>query len=301
MQTDKIYKKSSSTNTEPNKPEKTSKVNHIEYTGCPRANKINNNPISDMGKVIAITDKAMEIASKDKAPIVSVTSNKTVNQILILGDDLSKNVVLKLKKKLCDSKYKISAIVKPGALLHQVIENMELLTKNFTINDYVIIVGGSNDIDSKTTPSFRTICKKLKLCTHTNVIFSSVPFFKNNYKNYLKNSHIYKYNVRLNEFLFKFNKCVEGQTRYMEINNNNTSKQIRGEILEGIINILNKPFQRNNLRFIKTSEVYSEKDKTQKDENVATIHVCCGDNTEESENGTDNFLYPRLSQMSLIQ
>ena len=64
-------------------------------------------------------------------------------------------------------------------------------------------------------PSFSFICNKLKLCTHTNMLFTSVPYITNSF---LKNKHIYKYNEKLNDFLIKFNNCTKGLVQYVEVN-----------------------------------------------------------------------------------
>lgn len=120
-------------------------------------------------------------------------------------------------RKLFDlSVYEILSVKKPGAILNQVMENIEIITKDFTLEDFVIISGGSNDIDLKKIPSFRFICNKLKLCTHTNILFTSVPYITNSFQ---KNKHTYKYNAKLNDFLIKFNNCTKGLVQYVEVNN----------------------------------------------------------------------------------
>ena len=45
---------------------------------------------------------------------------------------------------------------------------------------------------------------------------SSVPYITNSF---LKNKHIYKYNIKLNDFLIKFNNCTKGLVQYAEVNN----------------------------------------------------------------------------------
>ncbi|KAG5886532.1 hypothetical protein JTB14_002029 [Gonioctena quinquepunctata] len=208
----------------------------------------------------------------------------------------------------------ISALVKPGARLHNVLENIENLIKDFTLNDFIVIIAGSNYIDSRTTPSFSFICKKLRLCSSNNVIFSSVPFCKSN----VKNNQIYKYNSRLNDFLCKFNKCVEGQTSYLGINGKwMHRRRINETLIENVINIIKRPDQIKKLRFIKISDDdlqnmdavvttvidvccsdITEDTRNEKDEKN---FVCCSDKTEDTRNAEDenNILYPRLSQLIL--
>lgn len=146
------------------------------------------------------------------------TQERKKKQILLLTDDIGRNIERQLTRQLGNShEHEIVSIIKPGALLHQVIHCVENLTKNFTLQDYVVIIAGSNDINIHKTPSFRLICNKLKQCSHTNVLFTSVPYLV---KNHLNNRHIFKYNTKLNNFLSKFNTLVPGVTSYVEINKN---------------------------------------------------------------------------------
>lgn len=148
------------------------------------------------------------------------------------------------------SVYEIITFKKPGALLNQVMENVELITKHFNLEDYVIITGGSNDIDLKKIPSFRGICNKLKLCTHTNILFTSIPYSVSDLS---KNKYIFKYNAKLNDFLNKFNKCTEGRVHYVEINNPNTKPMDSKLVASNIKNILNTKCINKTLKFINTS------------------------------------------------
>lgn len=153
-------------------------------------------------------------------PHMSVLKNKNTNEskkknkILILADDMGVGI----NKALCKYKeldgYTKLSFVKPGAKLNEILANIEDLTKDFTIEDFVITMAGTNDIISGQTPSFRYICNKLKLCTHTNILFASVPY----QKTIRENKHIFKYNSNLNKFLWKFNKYTEGHVHYIEIN-----------------------------------------------------------------------------------
>ena len=72
------------------------------------------------------------------------------------------------------------------------IENIESLANNFTFRDNIIVVGGTNDIVNNKTPSFRYICDKVKLCSHSNVTFVFVPYYVE-----INNQHSYKVNTRM--------------------------------------------------------------------------------------------------------
>lgn len=179
------------------------------------------------------------------------------NQILLLVDDTGRNIVKQLRREFSNSyAYEILSVVKPGAMLHQVIECVEILTKDFTLQDYVVITAGSNDINCHKTPSFKLICNKLKQCSHTNVIFTSIPYLLNKQNN-LPNRHIFKYNNRLNNFLTKFNNLVPGHISYVEINSeiNNKTKQCTNAVAAQIKNVmLNKGAVVKKLIFVTLNE-----------------------------------------------
>ncbi|KAG5870194.1 hypothetical protein JTB14_023182 [Gonioctena quinquepunctata] len=280
VQTEKTHKKCSSTNTEAISILDTSAADQIDYTGCPETDDGNviTNRIQDVDKELK---NVYKYKAQNDLPTTGAKSEKNTNQILILSDDLGENVTPILRKRLSKSTFNISALVKPGARLHNVLENIEHLIKDFTLNDCVVIIDGSNDIDCRTTPSFSSICKKLRLCSNTNVIFSSIPFCKS----YVENNHIYKYNSCLNDFLCKFNKCVEGQTSYLEIKEKWIHRRrINETSIENVINIIKRPSQIKKLRFIKISD----DDLQNMDATVTTvIDVCCSDITEDTRNKND--------------
>ena len=95
-------------------------------------------------------------------------------------------------------------------------ENMDDLTKGFIHEDFVIVMDGSNDfLSQNSVPSFSKICSKLMQCTNANVLFTSVLYSTNAEKN----MRVLKYNKRLDDFLCRFNRLVEGRIEYIETNN----------------------------------------------------------------------------------
>lgn len=169
-------------------------------------------------------------------------------KILLLTDE--KNINWQIRQLLDLSVYEILSVKKPGALLNQVMENIEILTKDYSLDDFVIITGGFNDIDSKNTPSFRSICEKLKLCTRTNILFTSIPYTRD----FSINKHINKYNAKLNDFLTKFNKRTEGLVQYVEVNNKKSQYFNYKLVASSIKNILlNKNTLNKTITFINTN------------------------------------------------
>ena len=254
---------------------------------------------------------------------ISNNKNKTrKRRILLLTDDI--NITSQLRRHLDLNLFEMTVVRKPGACLYQVIENIESLANNFTFRDNIIVVGGTNDIVNNKTPSFRYICDKLKLCSHTNVTFVSVPYYK---KYSQKIKHTYKFNTRLYQFLEKFNSCSEGNIEYVEINNQHSYKVNTRMVVSNIVDsILATNRLPKTLTFIHTSDVVNNPPNdalVQESQNMVPASV--SSNAHESGNtgpalitlndtndsmilshndsidsqamSSSNFLYPRLSQM----
>lgn len=238
VQTNPLIKENVSTETE------SSKLNLNIHS------KRNKNSVDNIDPSIIVEG----INNNNRAEKINATMTKTAKlakkkRILLLSDD--KNINWQIRELLDLSVYEVLSVKKPGALLHQVMENIEIMTKNYSLDDFVIITGGFNDINLKNTPSFRSICKKLKMCTHTNILFTSIPYIIRDDSKYKHiNKHINKYNAKLNDFLTKFNKCTEGLTQYVEVNNKNyINYKLVASSIKNII--LNKNTLSKTLTFIK--------------------------------------------------
>lgn len=192
--------------------------------------------------------KATQPQSYAKNSTHESSTHRSKKQILLLTDQLG-SLTNKLLNKYTDlNSYSITSIVKPGAMLHQVIENIGPLTRHFTTQDFVIIIAGSNDIHIQKTPSFRFICNQLKQCSHTNILFASVPYSTNKSNIGCINKHIFKFNSKLNDFLFKFNKRSEGHISYVELNSKKFSKELMAHYLKNAV--CGAKYQIKNLKFI---------------------------------------------------
>lgn len=220
---------------------------------------------------------------------------ETKKQILLLTDDA--NITWKVRKLLDLSKYAVTTVRKPGARLNQVMENIDALSKNFTLQDYIIILGGRNDIDKNNTPSFRLICNKLKLCSHTNILFASIPYCKNATQ---KNKHIFKFNCKLNDFLCKFNSYTQGHVKYIEINNDGTVNPKTTRVVSHIIEaILSNKNSHKNLIFINTVDHIDDAIRIQEE---TALNQSKSDVIEiiEIQDKSSSFLYPQLSEISFL-
>lgn len=132
------------------------------------------------------------------------------NNILILSDQHGKKLNLQLRDRL---DFQIKSIIKPNGLFKHIIENIQTEVKDFTMDDFVIILGGSNDIYyNKIDPSFRCIVDIIQRYTNTNIIYLSIPITN---KVYAKN--ILKFNIKLEETIKELNHTY-GNVTYLEFN-----------------------------------------------------------------------------------
>ena len=270
-------------------------------------------------KNYSIKEKEQDVTQHTNMTIgnnVISANNKSKHKIILLTDDLGHGLNLKLRRKLPN--HQITSFIKPGAHLSSVMENIENIAKLLTIKDTIIIMAGKNDLDSNKFPIFKFICENLKKCSHTNIIFSSVPFTNNK----SRNARIYKYNSRLHDFIVKLNSVTEGNMMFYEINSQGS--KIKSEIItKNLINlIVNNSFISKTLLFINVNDVIPDKQVTSNcDSDSSEVHVVnisqlnsvnidtpltsitediIKEKPTPTSASTSNFLYPRLSQTTLL-
>lgn len=101
-----------------------------------------------------------------------------VNNILLLGDSYGRHIADFLRENL-SLNTTVTSIIKPNAKLEDIVCNVKALTTNFTSNDWVLIVGGSNDFPMRTSSRadllemYRYVCES---CKNTKVLFCGVPY-----------------------------------------------------------------------------------------------------------------------------
>lgn len=243
IQTDKTLQKNQSTSTNINMmQEEISGVENRKETTLNLNLKYNESQPAYMLQKNGRLPKSSNLVKED-------WPSKKINKVILLSDELGKGIRPKLYSLVKDS-IKMISIVKPCADIRNVIENIEFLAKDFRRNDYIIIMAGKNDFSKKQLPSFRYINEKLKSCSSTNIIFSSVPYTKSR----ILNQRIYKYNSTLNLYIQKLNKVIEGNIIYYEINNENyvINKDIISKDFSNLIN--NQQPSQKSLIFIKRHE-----------------------------------------------
>lgn len=193
-----------------------------------------------------------------------VPNNTSKKRLLILCDQNGYNLGNHLNNKL--SNYSIETIVKPYASLDHIIENINILTQTFTKNDRVLIYAGFQSLidGNDRCVLLKKIYSKLRYCSHTNLIFLSVPYLKYESE---KNVLIYNLNYYLNDCLLTLDRYAEGLFTFIDINKNNypIKKSDIAKLIKYNIDMGKK--QNQNLTFITPNDAYNNNDKVVNDTN----------------------------------
>ncbi|KAG5883081.1 hypothetical protein JTB14_031192 [Gonioctena quinquepunctata] len=210
-----------------------------------------------------VTDYPAETKKKEATKIVGAISKASPDvkisefnptpKIFILCDELGYGLGKSISKFI-GNEFSIETLIKPGAYFVDVIEDIINLSTNFGLNDYIIVLAGSNDFHAKKIPLFREINSKAKCSSHTNIIFSSVP-----YGNHVElNDFIYKFNLKLNDYSHKLNHYAEGDISFFDLNNVKGSMISRKEIVKKFLNIILRKKQVKNFKFVSVENVITD-------------------------------------------
>lgn len=99
-----------------------------------------------------------------------------------------------------DDRYDVRVFFKPNAKFRDVTGDIENVTKSLTNRDYVICIGGSNDVEETKPMDTDALEKSIKCCTHTNLILTTV-LFRFDEMRYL-NDRIYKLNNKIRDLAY---------------------------------------------------------------------------------------------------
>ncbi|XP_026687231.1 uncharacterized protein LOC113471941 [Diaphorina citri] len=129
-------------------------------------------------------------------------------RLLICGDSMTRNFGPILKSLLPD--YSVECLTFPGASLSFAIKDLGQLTKNFTKNDIIFILAGSNDVPLLTLQQIEKEFQYLRnRSQETNIIISSIPFkfhkTKHNSNIFATNQSLLSLSVKYNFFYFECN------------------------------------------------------------------------------------------------
>ncbi|KAJ8729513.1 hypothetical protein PYW08_001094 [Mythimna loreyi] len=206
------------------------KATNMKYSG-----RTNHNVVAE--------ENTQDLTSDNKQKYETRISNKPkTSNILILSDNQGKGIVeglLKKENKFIMKKYVISGIRKPGAKTEEVLLDCDKLTKNFSKNDSVIIMTGSND--SNPVKFIAEMSAAIKILKNCNIFIVSVKYnaFLNECKlncqlkllaqNY-KNCNFIEansYNSIIKQLIHKIN-VVQYYDKYLLFNENKGLKEKPG-------------------------------------------------------------------------
>jgi hypothetical protein len=152
--------------------------------------------------------------------IITSNSNQSneqnnVNKIVMIGDSHFRDCSEKVKSYLPD-KRKIYSVVKPGALVGNLIDSAKEDVKKLTFEDTVILCGGTNNI-GKTNISSTLNSINDFVCSnnHTNILLTNVPYQHNRAQYSHVNSEIKSYNKKLPKIIKAYN-----HTKLIEFSDN---------------------------------------------------------------------------------
>lgn len=167
------------------------------------------------------------------------------NRLLLLGDQLCYHVAATMRRKL--EQFNIEIIIKPGALYRDVIRDIANLAKDYTSDDFIIIIAGINNVRNKKTISISDIHEKMNMCSHTNILFASLPYHG---KNHALDKFAYDLNVKLCNYLYKMNGYCANKFSFVDCNSEGSVFE-RNYIVDTLIaNLSKKSVHFTNLRFV---------------------------------------------------
>lgn len=210
-------------------------------------------------------DRQVEINRLDVYPYQQKSNVKGIsychhvrhnNRILVLSDSQGKNLYSHLKP--LDNKHNVMVVSKSGATLKQIVNDCLPIITDFTQNDYVVLLAGTNDVDGL-SPHHITVhqglSKLLNMKATTNIIVSDVPY---RYDSQNLNDDIWYLNStikrRVNEYRGKQNliHCATNEVLQREhftrhgLHYNQKGKSILAKTFANLINI---PLNSTNFDF----------------------------------------------------
>ncbi|CAH0397641.1 unnamed protein product [Chilo suppressalis] len=136
--------------------------------------QIKTTTIEERNATLTKTNNVMKCVSNDKLSNNLNVKPTEPHKVLIFGDDEAKGTC-KLLQSLLGDHFKVLSLLKPGAKVEQILNSCLSLCDGLTRSDYVIIIGGSNDVNPMELQSY--LYFYISKLNNTNVILSQI--FKN--------------------------------------------------------------------------------------------------------------------------
>lgn len=97
------------------------------------------------------------------------------NKILILGDSHARGLAEGIGDRL-GSKFRVVSIVKPNARFDDVVIDVEKLCSSYNENDYVVIIGGTNNFNHNRINNIKFNLDKIsRMADRTNIVMPGIP------------------------------------------------------------------------------------------------------------------------------
>uniref|UniRef100_A0A8D9E7U8 Uncharacterized protein n=1 Tax=Cacopsylla melanoneura TaxID=428564 RepID=A0A8D9E7U8_9HEMI len=216
----------------------------------------------------ALMDKVSELSSgisqrnTSEHPVQSISSSISFQRIHIYCDSMGRDIA-NLLRKMLPASCRIYSSLKPGALFRNVIKSIPKLCHDFTHQDVIIIIGGTNDMPSLCVSDATNtygLCSKYfdlsslnNLFPKTNVIVHNIPY------RYDKLSHLstniyetnknLKYKSHKNNFhLFESNTCMTRShfTKHGLHYNKSGKKHVSAELIKYLTKLSTVKLSKHN-------------------------------------------------------
>lgn len=120
--------------------------------------------------------------TNNRNTVVEASGDKIglTRKVLLVADSQGRGCNKMLQSKL-GAGCKVQSLLKPNAPLQEVIKDIDTITKDFGVNDVVIVMGGSNNIEADTPYDVlkrdvdMALVKLLPLSNKTNLIINPIP------------------------------------------------------------------------------------------------------------------------------
>ena len=139
------------------------------------------NPTKKGNNINSTNNKLDHIHNLVRESTVKLLNNKAKysrcckHTVLLMGDSNMRGCAARLIASL-DARFEVCGVVKLGSVTGTLIETAKGDGK-LTINDFLIICSGTNDIDRNySRNAFENITNFIKNVNHTNIILVSVPY-----------------------------------------------------------------------------------------------------------------------------
>lgn len=147
---------------------------HTNYFDVNCSNKISTEPKNISGS--KKHERLNEVGTQKVTYRNQQRQNNGFPQLLILSDSHGRNLYNNIMTVWPNCTFNVSCIFKPNAGLSGVVNDLKALTESFTKEDYVVVIGGTNDVVHEGRQLIKTFQCILDRTSHTNVIMAGLPY-----------------------------------------------------------------------------------------------------------------------------